>query len=242
MKVLLAEDDQFTRDGLAEVLVDEGYEVKTAGNGNSAIEDFRRFEPDFVCLDIMMPGASGYEVCKAIRAHDADMPIIFISAKSEEIDKLVGFELGADDFITKPFSIREVVARIRAVTRRCYARNQHKNDVFKMNDLEVNRAELRARRGEEVIEISVRDVNLLQLLWENKGKALDRRTIYRDAYGEQYFPASRTLDQHVSQLRKRIELDPQKPQIVCTVHGVGYRFDPVAESAGDSAENETTGK
>lgn len=227
MKVLVAEDDQFTRDGLAEVLRDEGYDVTTAPDGMTAIEQFRQVQPDFVCLDIMMPGSSGYEVCKSIRASDAELPIIFISAKSEEIDKLVGFELGADDFITKPFSLREVVARIRAVTRRCYAKQETPTDVFAMNDVEINRGQLRARRGGEVIELSLRDVNLLQLLWENKGKALDRRTIYMDAYGEKYFPASRTLDQHVSQLRKRIEVDPQRPRIVCTVHGIGYRFDPI---------------
>lgn len=231
MKVLVAEDDQFTRDGLAEVLRDEGYDVTTAPDGMTAIEQFRLVQPDFVCLDIMMPGSSGYEVCKSIRASDAELPIIFISAKSEEIDKLVGFELGADDFITKPFSLREVVARIRAVTRRCYAKQDKPADVFEMNDVEINRGQLRARRGEEVIELSLRDVNLLQLLWENKGKALDRRTIYMDAYGEKYFPASRTLDQHVSQLRKRIEIDPQKPKIVCTVHGIGYRFDPLESPA-----------
>ena len=227
MKVLVAEDDQFTRDGLAEVLRDEGYDVTTAPDGMTAIEQFRQVRPDFVCLDIMMPGLSGYEVCKSIRALDAELPVIFISAKSEEIDKLVGFELGADDFITKPFSLREVVARIRAVTRRCYAKQGKPTDVFAMNDLEINRGQLRARRGGEVIELSLRDVNLLQLLWENKGKALDRRTIYMDAYGETCFPASRTLDQHVSQLRKRIESDPQRPRIVCTVHGIGYRFDPI---------------
>lgn len=226
MKVLVAEDDQFTRDGLAEVLKEEGYDIEVAIDGTMAVDKFRLFKPDFVCLDIMMPGVSGYEVCKTIRATDADLPIIFISAKSEEIDKLVGFELGADDFVTKPFSIREVVARIRAVTRRCYARREKQpNDSFVMSDLEISRSELRCRRGEQVIELSLRDINLLQLLWENRGKALDRRTIYREAYGEQYFPASRTLDQHVSQLRKRVETDPQNPQIVRTVHGVGYRFD-----------------
>ncbi|MEC9094741.1 MAG: response regulator transcription factor [Planctomycetota bacterium] len=226
MKVLVAEDDQFTRDGIAEVLKDEGYEVEVAANGKMAIEKFNSFQPDFVCLDIMMPGASGYEVCKAIRAEDMELPIVFISAKSEEIDKLVGFELGADDFITKPFSVREVIARIRAVTRRCYAqKGQAQPETFVMNELEISRGELRARRGNQVVELSLRDVNLLQLLWENQGKALDRRTIYREAYGEPYFSASRTLDQHVSQLRKRIEIDPQKPAIVSTVHGVGYRFD-----------------
>ena len=122
MKVLVAEDDALTRDGLAEVLSGEGYQVTLAEDGTQAIELFRKVQPDFVCLDIMMPGSSGFEVCKAIRSDDENIPIIFISAKSEEIDRLVGFELGADDFITKPFSLREVVARVRAVTRRCFAR------------------------------------------------------------------------------------------------------------------------
>ena len=234
MKVLVAEDDQFTRDGLVEVLKEEGYEVAMAADGDAAIQLFNQFRPDFVCLDIMMPGASGYEVCKSIRNMDAELPIVFISAKSEEIDKLVGFELGADDFITKPFSLKEVVARIRAVTRRCFARQSKVVDTFTMNGLEVSRGELRARRDDQVIELSLRDVNLLQLLWENKGKALDRRTIYKEAYGEQYFQASRTLDQHVSQLRKRIEVDAQNPKIVCTVHGVGYRFDPETSSVDEA--------
>lgn len=231
MKVLVAEDDPYTREGLADVLRDEGYEIELAEDGEMAVRKIQDFAPDFVCLDIMMPGCSGYEVCQKIRARDAELPIIFISAKSEEIDKLVGFELGADDFITKPFSIREVIARIRAVTRRCYARQEPaSHDRFVIDDLEVSRSELRGRRGDQVIELSLRDINLLQLLWENQGKALDRRTIYREAYGEKYFPASRTLDQHVSQLRKRIELDPQNPRIVRTVHGVGYRYDaPKAE-------------
>lgn len=120
MKVLVAEDDALTRQGLVEVLNSEGYEVFQASNGVAAVSIFRERNPDFVCLDIMMPGQSGYDVCREIRAANADIPIIFISAKSEEIDKVVGFELGADDFIIKPFGLRELVARIRAITRRCF--------------------------------------------------------------------------------------------------------------------------
>ena len=118
MKVLLAEDDELTRQGLAEVLASEGYQVVEAADGAAALKQFEADVPDFVCLDIMMPGRSGYDVCRSIRTTHPEMPIIFISAKSEEIDKVVGFELGADDFIVKPFGVREVIARIRAVTRR----------------------------------------------------------------------------------------------------------------------------
>jgi DNA-binding response OmpR family regulator len=175
----------------------------------------------------MMPGRSGYEACRAIRAQSPDVPIIFISAKAEEFDRLVGFELGADDFIVKPFSVREVVARVRAVARRCCARQPDAPAEFQMGDLKISPAELRARRGDLVIELSPRDVRILQLLNDHAGKALDRNAIFRAGWGEDYFPNSRTLDQHVSQLRKRVELDPANPLLIRTVHGVGYRYDPL---------------
>ncbi|MEO1999392.1 MAG: response regulator transcription factor, partial [Planctomycetaceae bacterium] len=177
------------------------------------------------CLDIMKPAASGSEVCKTIRGQSPGLPIIFISAKAEEIDRLVGFELGADDFIIKPFSVREVVARVRAVSRRCYAQQESPPEDFILADLRVVPAELRARRGDTVLELSPRDVKLLQLLYDHAGKVLDRNTLFRHAWGEDYFPNSRTLDQHISQLRKRVELDPKNPRIIQTVHGVGYRYE-----------------
>lgn len=226
MKVLLAEDDELTRQGLAEVLASEGYQVMQAADGASALEQFRATTPDFVCLDIMMPGRSGYDVCRSIRSTHPDIPIIFISAKSEEIDKVVGFELGADDFIVKPFGVREVVARIRAVTRRCHiASGADQSKSFTMDDLEVFPAKLRATRDGQTIELSLRDVQILELLHRNAGRVLDRNTIFNHSWGEDYFPNSRTLDQHISQLRKRIEVDPKSPRIVRTVHGAGYRYD-----------------
>ena len=226
MKVLLAEDDELTRLGLAEVLAAEGYQVTQAADGVTALELIQASPPDFVCLDIMMPGRSGYDVCRAIRSSHPDIPIIFISAKSEEIDKVVGFELGADDFIVKPFGVREVVARIRAVTRRCHvARGVDPSKSFVMNDLEIFPAELRAVRGERTIELSLRDVQILELLYRNAGRVLDRNTIFNHSWGEDYFPNSRTLDQHISQLRKRIEVDPKSPGIIRTVHGAGYRYE-----------------
>ncbi|MCL4108169.1 UNVERIFIED_CONTAM: hypothetical protein GTU68_066092 [Idotea baltica] len=226
MKVLIAEDDRFTREGLIEVLKGEGYEVIAASDGAIAVREYTVHQPDLVCLDIMMPEKSGYDACKSIRAVNPDVPILFISAKSDEIDKLVGFELGADDFITKPFSVREVVARIRAITRRCYASANEKPPAnFKMADLEIAPAELRARRGDDVIELSLRDVKILQLLNDHVGQAMDRQRLFRHGWGEDFFPNSRTLDQHVSQLRKRIEVDPKNPTIIRTVHGVGYRYD-----------------
>ena len=226
MKVLIAEDDRLTRDGLTEVLTQEGYNVVTADNGHAAVEQFAKHAPDFVCLDIMMPQQSGYEACRRIREANASVPIVFISAKSEEVDKLAGFDMGADDFIVKPFSVREVIARIRAVTRRCYAGDSAPPPTtFTMNDLEVSPAELRARRGDSTIELSLRDVRLLELFHSQRGTVLDRHLIFRRVWGEDYFPNSRTLDQHISQLRKRIEIDPKTPAIIKTVHGAGYRFE-----------------
>ncbi len=227
MKVLLAEDDQLIRDGLAEILQREGYKVLQAENGESAMTLFRSESPDFVCLDIMMPKLSGYDVCKKMRSDNPRIPIIFISAKSEEIDKVVGLEMGADDYIVKPFGVKEVVARIRAVTRRCYATTTESasDGVFQMADLEIFPRELRARRGETTIELSLRDIKILRLLHEHRGQALERHTIFDRCWGEMYLTSSRTLDQHISQLRKRIEVSPNTPRIILTVHGVGYRFD-----------------
>lgn len=226
MKILIAEDDRLTREGLCEALQAEGYDVFTAADGSHAVRLFRDVRPDLVCLDIMMPNQSGYEACRAIRSESEAVPILFISAKAEETDRLVGFDLGADDFITKPFSLREVAARVRAVARRCYARLDSPPQDFEIGDLRVSPTELRAWRGEVAVELSPRDVSILKLLADNPGRAMERAAIFRHAWGEDYFPNSRTLDQHISQLRKRVEPDPRNPVLIRTVHGVGYRYEP----------------
>jgi DNA-binding response OmpR family regulator len=231
MNVLIAEDDPHIREGLVEILEAEGYRVTTAADGRAALQHWHTRQgatrPDFVLLDIMMPLMNGYDVCREIRRQDAEIPIIFISAKSEEIDRVLGLELGADDFIQKPFGVKEVIARIRAVTRRCMRQpaRQAEEGPFKMLDLEVFPGELRARRGEETIDLSLRDVRILKTLFERPGQVVDRETFFRECWGYDHLPNSRTLDQHVSKLRKRIEHDPQEPTIIRTVHGVGYRFE-----------------
>ena len=227
MKVLVAEDDPNTRHGLGEILEAEGYVTVVAENGAEALRLFAKETPDFVCLDIMMPDVSGYDVCREIRRIDPAVPVIFISAKSEEIDKVVGLELGADDFIVKPFGVKEVVARIRAVTRRRFAAAPATlaPTSFRIGDLEVFPAELRARRGDTTIELSLRDVKILALLRENQGSVITRDIFFRRCWGLDHVPNSRTLDQHIAQLRKRIEIDPRNPAIILTVHGAGYRHD-----------------
>jgi DNA-binding response OmpR family regulator len=229
MKILIAEDDANTREGLSEVLAMEGFEVAAAADGVEALRLFREVRPDFVCLDVMMPGANGYEVCRQIRRQDESVPILFLTAKAEEIDKVLGLELGADDYMSKPFGVREVIARIRAIIRRTGA--ARKPDAagdeadFVMDDLRVVPAELRAYRGDAEIPLSFRDVKLLRLLHERKGRVVDRNTMADKVWGTDYFPESRALDQHISQLRRRIERDPSSPRIIRTVHGVGYRFE-----------------
>lgn len=227
MKILIAEDDDHTREALREVLSMEGYELVTASDGLQAIDFFRATRPDFVCLDVMMPGQNGYEVCKQIRKIDESVPILFITAKAEEIDTVLGLELGADDYMTKPFGVKEIIARIRAITRRTAARvgTKTKEEEFLMDDLRVVSTELRAYREGEEIQLSPRDVKVLTLLYDRRGKVVDRNTMADEVWGVDYFPESRALDQHISQLRKRVEKDPTNPVIIRTVHGAGYRFE-----------------
>jgi DNA-binding response OmpR family regulator len=231
MHVLVAEDDPHTRQGLCAVLREEGFDTLAAADGLQAWELFRRHAPDFVCLDVMMPGMSGYDVCRQIRAANPQVPVIFITAKGEEIDKVVGLELGGDDYIVKPFGVKEVVARVRAVARRCLRQELSAGEgevpsiEFQMGNLMVNPTELRARRGDQMFDLSLREIKILVLLFRSAGKVVDRNTLMNFAWNQDYLPNSRTLDQHISQLRKRIELDPKRPSIIQTVHGAGYRFE-----------------
>lgn len=227
MKILIAEDDQYIREGLRDLLQAEGYQTVLAVDGAEAVDRYHHESPQLVLLDIMMPGKDGYAVCREIRAHSRRVPVIFLSAKSEEIDRVVGLELGADDYIMKPFGTREVVARIRAVTRRCLADQPGEGEtrILMLGDLEVFPEELRARRDGRAIDLSLRDVTILELLHNNRGKVVDRNTLFDHCWGQSYVPNSRTLDQHISKLRKLIEKDPQNPEIIRTVHGVGYRYE-----------------
>ncbi len=225
MKVLVAEDDRNIREGLRQILRAEGYDVVLAEDGKKALELYEKERPDFVLLDIMMPGEDGYSVCRKIRARNSHLPVIFISAKSEEIDKVVGLELGADDFITKPFGVKEVAARIRAVTRRALSRAEGAEGAgtFRIGDLEVLSSELRARRGGETIDLSLRETKLLRLFADHPGEVLTRDRISDEIWGHDHIPNSRALDQAISQLRAKIESDPGKPAIITTVHAAGYR-------------------
>jgi two-component system, OmpR family, alkaline phosphatase synthesis response regulator PhoP len=222
MKILLADDDPIMLDTLQVCVTTEGFDIVTASDGEEAFAQWDRHRPDLLCLDIMMPKLDGYEVCRRVRAIDPQVPILFLSAKSEEIDIVVGLQLGADDFIRKPFGKHELIARIRAVLRRANSISG-KSRSFTMADLTVWPAELRAERDGVNIDLSPRETGILALLHERAGQVVDRDTILNKCWGLDYFPESRTLDQHIAKLRKRIETNPDRP-LIETVRGVGYRF------------------
>ena len=222
MKILLADDDPIMLDTLQVCVATEGFDIVTASDGEEAFAQWNRHRPDLLCLDIMMPKLDGYEVCRRVRNIDPQVPILFLSAKSEEIDIVVGFQLGADDFIRKPFGKHELIARIRAVLRRANSISGRSRS-FTMADLTVWPSELRAERDGANIELSPRETAILALLHERAGQVVARDTILNKCWGLDYFPESRTLDQHIAQLRKRIETNPDRP-LIETVRGVGYRF------------------
>ena len=224
MTILIADDDPLTLEALAACIADEGFKTLSAADGKQAVELWREHRPQLLCLDIMMPEIDGFEVCRRVRAIDSAVPILFLSAKNEEIDVVVGLGLGADDFIRKPFTRAEVIARIRAALRRAHPADEQGRR-FTMDDLTVHPDALLARRGDKVIELTRREVLMLELLQRNSGLPVTRDRFLDECWGLDYFPDSRTLDQHVLMLRKKIEQDPATPRIIATVRGVGYRFE-----------------
>lgn len=225
MTLLLADDDPITLDSLAACLEPEGFRTLRARDGEEALALWERHHPDLLCLDIMMPRVDGYEVCRRVRASDPSVPVLFLSAKSEEIDVVVGLQIGADDFIRKPFGKHELLARLHAALRRS-RRGDGKQVArsFTLHDLVVFPLELRAsREGGADIELTPREVGILKTLNEHVGEVVTRDTLLDRCWGVSYFPESRTLDQHIAKLRKKIEHDAENPQIIETVRGVGYR-------------------
>ncbi|MBB5352143.1 DNA-binding response OmpR family regulator [Haloferula luteola] len=220
MKVLLAEDDAVTREAVTRLLEDEGFRVVSSQHGGEAWEAWMSEGAELVLLDIMMPELSGYEVCRRIRQVDRQVPVVFLSAKSEEIDVVLGLELGADEFIRKPFGGRELLARVNAVLRRT---RSGATESFEVGPWRVFPKSLRAE-GPHAVELSLREVKLLQLLYSRRGEVVSRDEILNVCWGLEYYPESRTLDQHVLNLRKKLEPEPAHPQWLLTVRGAGYRM------------------
>ena len=233
INILVAEDDVNIRNGLADTLDSEGYKVTTATDGEQAMKLFARQGFDLVLLDIMMPGKSGYDVCRAIREQNKAIPIIMLTAKGEEVDKVVGLQLGADDYVTKPFGVHELLARIAAALRRsreAVIGQKQKDarsapDIFSFGKAEINAREYRARAGAKTFDLSDREVKLLDYFRRNPGKVLTRDELLNAVWGIEYLGTTRTLDQHIAQLRKKVEPKPDTPTVITTIHGVGYRYE-----------------
>lgn len=223
MIILLAEDDLVTREAVTELLQADGHVVLAARDGIEALDFWKKHRPGLVLLDIMMPGASGYEVCRNIRRDDRRTPVMFLSAKSEEVDVVLGLELGADDFLRKPFGKHELLARVRAMLRR-HEEPRDGEVMISLGPWQIYPKQLSASRGAERIELTVREVKLIALLAKRRGEVVTRDELLNECWGLEYFPESRTLDQHVLNLRKKIEADPSKPLLIETVRGAGYRY------------------
>ncbi len=230
IKILIAEDDKPIREGLCDLLSSEGYEVLSADNGAKALELYNSRVLDLAILDIMMPKMSGYDVCREIRKKDSSLPVIFLTAKEEEIDKVVGLEIGADDYIVKPFGVRELLARIRTVLRRTqYSGNGEGHlkageEPFEFGECRVDPARFKLHRKDETFDLTEREVELLTYFYCRPGEVLTRNHLLDKFWGIEYSGTTRTLDQHIAKLRQKVEDDPARPRHIITVHGTGYRF------------------
>ena len=223
-RVLVVEDEESFSDALAFMLRREGYEVGIAQDGTRALEEFERHGADHVLLDLMLPGISGTEVCRALRQRSS-VPIIMVTAKDGEVDKVVGLELGADDYVTKPFSSRELVARIRAVLRRRGEAQEPLPSVIEAGPVRIDvDRHIVVVRG-EMTSMPLKEFDLLELLVRNAGRVLTRSQIIDRVWGSDYVGDTKTLDVHIKRLRAKVEEQPARPQLIQTVRGLGYRFE-----------------
>jgi DNA-binding response OmpR family regulator len=222
-KILIVEDEPNMVAGLRDNFEFEGYQVVTAPDGVAGLERALSEMPDLVILDVMMPRMSGLEVCQQLKAKRPSIPIIMLTARGQEVDKVVGLELGADDYVTKPFSIRELLARVKAVLRR--AHNSPKNgDRYMFGDVEVNLRSCQVVRKGKALDFSSKEFELLKYFLSHSGEAISRDRLLEEVWGYDRFPTTRTVDVHIVRLRQKLEPKPDDPHFILTVHGVGYKF------------------
>lgn len=229
-KILVAEDDPNIRQGLMATLESEGYAVTVAADGAQALRLIPQCAFDLILLDVMMPKASGYDVCRELRARGVQVPVLFLTAKGEEIDKVVGLKLGADDYVTKPFGVHELLARVEALLRRARTTKMTATSIslpprFVLGSAEIDRRKLTASVGEKMSALTGRELKLAEVFAAHPGEILTRDALLNAVWGVDYFGTTRTLDQHVAQLRKKIEGPANSREAIATVHGVGYRYD-----------------
>ena len=223
-RVLVVEDEESFSDALSYMLRKEGFEVAVAANGNDALDEFDRSGADLVLLDLMLPGLPGTEVCRQLRAR-SNVPVIMLTAKDSEVDKVVGLELGADDYVTKPFSSRELVARIRAVLRRGTETIELTPPVLEAGPVRMDVDRHVVTVSGDSVRLPLKEFELLELLLRNAGRVLTRGQLIDRIWGADYVGDTKTLDVHVKRLRAKIEPDPAQPTYLQTVRGLGYKFE-----------------
>jgi DNA-binding response OmpR family regulator len=226
-KVLIIEDDPHILLGLEEVLKSDGFEVAICNRGDQAIDAVKKQRPALLVLDVMLPGLSGYDICKQLRAKKVATPILMLTAKGQEIDKVVGLELGADDYVTKPFGVRELLARIHALLRRTVATPSPETNgqaPFQIGSATINPKTFQLTREKAVEELTPKELKLLQLFSAHPGEVFSRDRLLNDVWGYNYYGTTRTLDQVIVQLRKKLGDNGDDPKHLLTVHGVGYKL------------------
>jgi DNA-binding response OmpR family regulator len=223
-KILVVEDDTHIALGVEEVLKGDGFETVVCNRGDQAVEAFVRHQPTLIILDVMLPGMSGFDVCKQLRAKKVSAPILMLTAKGQEIDKVMGLEFGADDYMTKPFGVRELLARVRALLRRTQVSSETNNLTFEIGAAIVDCKTFQIRVGKVVHELTPKELKLLKLFYEKRGEVLSRERLLNDVWGYNYYGTTRTLDQVIVQLRKKLGDNRSEPRRLVTVHGVGYKL------------------
>ena len=223
-RILIVEDEISMIMGLKDNLEFEGYHVEVAEDGAKGYDLIKNKEYDLVLLDVMLPYISGFDICKKVRSEGVTTPIMLLTAKGEEIDKVLGLELGADDYMTKPFSVRELLARIKAIIRRTSGNTSQKEEIQNIGNMEVNFSNYEATVNGEKVKMSHKEYEFLHFLWNNKNKVVSRDELLDNVWGTDYIPSSRTVDNFILKLRQRIETNPNDPTIILTVHGVGYKL------------------
>ncbi|CUN65819.1 response regulator transcription factor [Clostridium disporicum] len=226
-KILVVDDEEHIVELIKYNLLSSGYDVITCNNGIDAVNLAINERPNLILLDLMIPGKDGYDVCKEIRTKSEvkNISIIMLTAKSEEFDKILGLELGADDYITKPFSVRELLARVKAVLRRVGAKEEQ-SDIMVFGDLSANFEKREIRIKGKKVDLTLKEFELLEMLIKNRGKILRREMLLDKIWGYEYIGETRTVDVHIRYLRKKIEDDDKNPKFIETIRGVGYRFNP----------------
>jgi two-component system alkaline phosphatase synthesis response regulator PhoP len=224
-KILIIEDEEPIRMALEDDFRLENYDVAVSTNGIEGLSRAAESDIDLIILDIMLPGMSGFEVCKKLRSQGVKTPIIMLTAKGQEIDRVLGLEIGADDYVTKPFSPRELQARVKAVLRRMEAGlDNRKEEVFRSGSLEVDFHQYICRRNGIEVSLTAHEFNLLKYLIQNRGHVINRDELLNEVWGRDVFVTPHTIDTHIANLRKKIEDDPADPHLIISIRGVGYKF------------------